>query len=230
MKAEASMGDGEVEFELEQKYSLSGMEAIDHLGDEKESVTWEEAADSGFNVGNTSNLYQNSQILVMSSLVMGILFIIGVVVAVAGKCKKVAIIFGLLALIICFITPIYFMNQHPQAFNDDNEEAYIEAEKGPHKSFTGVFENEIPEQDFVSKVTWGPDNGWYLTIGGFVFALLGFMFALALPKPSVTKKPESIKFEPADTPTPTGMVVFKPLEQTETEASQTKTQVKFESL
>jgi hypothetical protein len=169
-----------ISFETEQLYKFEGIEMENPLTDEVETVSWDDE-DLG-NTTNTKNVYQTTQILVILGLVMGILLLIGGILAFAGKGKKLAVLFGLLAFLFCLLAPVLFMFMHPGAVDEDIGE---DIDFGPQKSFIGSRSETEGEGEFSFSVeeNWGPGTGWFMAMVGFVFAIVGFGLALRLPKP-----------------------------------------------
>ncbi len=216
MEAEASstpVGDTDVEG----NFYLTEYEVKDNINNITISVTWDKAEEKEMDVENTAGLYKIIQALTIISMLMCIILILAAILALFKGMKKIAVLFGCLAFIICLITPIYFMMQHPNALTADTDtDSDDEPEDGPETSFMGATEPD-PDDPYLTKLSWGPAMGWYLAIVGCIFALLAFITTLAIPKPAGTTKPKQkpeqfgqVKFEEEPEP---GPIVFKPLDE-----------------
>lgn len=123
-------------------------------------------------------VYNLALIMTVLGLVLAILLLIGAILAMKGKGKQYVFLFGLLALIFCLLAPVIFMASHAGAVAEDfKENTGVEPEgPGSHDSFSGS----------EGAVGWGPSSGFYMTIIGFIFALLAFILSFKIPKPELT--------------------------------------------
>jgi PKD repeat protein len=216
--------------DLEGKYYLTEFELIEHNSGISRTVPWEDSKEEGFQFEQTKELYKLTQTLTIVGIVISILFLIGVIFAIVKINKKVAILFGLIALILCLATPFYFMIQHPGVVQEDYES---ESEKGAHKTFMGTWEPDESEDTDLLKMTWGPELGWYLTVIGSMFIILAFFISFALPKPKPRTAPvgSEKRFIPIQEPDAlSGMVLFKPLDEDKDLITEKPQQVKFETI
>jgi hypothetical protein len=133
---------------------------------------------------NLKNLYQATQVLVILSLVIGILFLVGTILAMMGKSNRFALIFGLLTIIVCLLAPIIFLAIHPGAVKDDMG---TQTGGDVHESFIGSDDT----------YSWGPGLGWIFCIIAFIFALIGFVLAFRLPTPDTGP---TVDYAPAPAP------------------------------
>jgi hypothetical protein len=167
------------DYEVESEVSFAGMKAKS----EGSSVSYDWDDEMLKDEENTRNLYLITQIMVILGLVFGILILIGAILAMVGKGpgKKLAVIFGLIALIFCILAPVIFLVMHPGALDSDYE-GTVKPDEGPNKSFIGSKEYEGSAYADSYKQEWGPAIGWILAWIGFIFAVICFSFALKLPK------------------------------------------------
>ncbi|MHA1989088.1 MAG: hypothetical protein ACW98D_20900, partial [Promethearchaeota archaeon] len=190
--------------------------------DETEFESWNDFE----NLDAQKGLYSNTKMLVIVGLIMGVFLIIGGIIAMMGKSKIPAILFGILAVVFCLIAPMLFMVMHADAINED-EKLDGKQQAG---SFMGGGKNE-----FGVDQNWGPAIGWYLAIASFVFALIGFIAALMIPKPVSTETPKptparfgEVKFQEQPEP---DRFIFKPLDdEPEMGINEEKQMVKFETI
>jgi len=175
VKTEATGGIGTIEG----TYSFSGIDSkIDIAGQSLSNHTaWGDVK----NADKTKGLYSLTQIMVILGLVMCILLLVGGVMLMKGPDKKkLAVLFGVLALVFSLLAPVLFMAMHPGALKEDSKAASgSEPTAGPPTSFTGSMDS------ILGKVTWGPGTGWIMGLLGFIFALLGFILVLLVKKPGV---------------------------------------------
>jgi energy-coupling factor transporter transmembrane protein EcfT len=195
-----------ISIKADEYYYISEIKSEVSSSEDSTTISWEDRADEGLE--KTANVYNTVKIMIFLSFIMGILLIIGAIIGIIGKGKIIAIIFGLILFLFCILTPLYFMIMHPIAMKEDIEarlevesEGIIE-EKGPHDTFQGYY--EVSEENGGSttsqRVTWGPENGFYITIIGLIFGMLGFVLSFALPKSDITTNQQN--FRPPPPPRP----------------------------
>ncbi len=224
----------EVEDEsLKMEYSFEGINGKDSVSGLEISFSWDDEFAENYKA--TRNVYNTSRLIVIVGLILGIFLLIGAIIALLKRGKKAAMIFGLLAFIVCLLAPIIFMLWHPGALAEDfppDEDS--EVPEGPNKTFIGS--REIEALGATGKEYWGPSTGWYLAIVGAIFALLGFIFTIALPKPSldstIMERPALFKKKPTPVgPLATGTFKFQVVEDDESEPiGQKKKTVRFETI
>ena len=207
-------------------YSFNEVDINDPISDVTISGSWdseelkeyEEKYDIGFEA--QKDVFNKIQYLVFGGLVLGILLIIGALIALFKKIKVIAIIFGLLAFIICLLAPVIFMYWHPGAYAEDFRTNLEDQEiEGPYSTFMGTITQESAGDEL--QMTWGPGNGWYLAVGGAIVALVGLLVAVAIPKHKPTKEAVGEKGVSVDTlikrTASNVMVVFESVDEDEDE-------------
>jgi hypothetical protein len=218
----AELSSGEQSEDMYWGYSLNGILFSSSETDGIEAYSWDDEGLELLGLDATINLYKTAQMLTTVALIFCILFLIIAAFGLKGKGKKLIILCGLLAFIICITVPIYFMLQHPGALQADSE---TESDRGPQASFFGGSETEALGIKIVER--WGPGMGWYMAIFGFMFALCGFITAFKLPKAKPAAEPEPMRERPRE-------IIFKPIEDDDraTRGSGTpeKAIVKFETI
>jgi PKD repeat protein len=222
---------------LETEYSFEGIKGKDSVSGLEISLSWDDELAESFKT--TRNVYNTSRLIVIAGFILGIFLLIGAIVALFKKGKKAAIIFGLLAFIVCLLAPIIFMLWHPGALAEDIYSGTEDSEvtDGPNKTFIGS--REIEALGVSGKEYWGPAIGWYLAVAGAIFALLGFIFAIAIPKPIQDTAPSQRPTPPTPFsqkqfpggPIATGTFKFQVIEDEDSEPiNPEKKNVKFETI
>jgi hypothetical protein len=85
------------------QYSFGGIEGKEN------SISWGDVQGAD----NTKGVYNLTMALVVLSLIFSILVLIGGILTMKGKDKRIVVIFGLLTFIGCLLAPILFMGMHP---------------------------------------------------------------------------------------------------------------------
>jgi hypothetical protein len=162
---------------FESRYSFGGIES--NLEGSVEFKAWGDEALESYK--DTRGVYGLTQILTIFGLILAILLLIGAFMVMKGKGKQYAFFFALLTLIFCLLAPIVFMATHAGAIAEDMGSS---EGTGPQNSFSGSEEDD--SLGITVKASWGPSSGFYMTIIGFIFALLAFILSFKIPKPELT--------------------------------------------
>lgn len=165
----------------EYRYSFTNVE-LENYGKTK-SMSWDDLNSTE----NQRNLYKATMVLTIISLIMGLMFLICGIRIILGKNKKIALLFGVLILIFCWLSSIIFMGMHPSVLKMDNEEL---TGNGPWDSFIGS-EIEysykerlnIPFDWNTLELQWGPNIGWILTIVSAILSVFGLILVIKYPPP-----------------------------------------------
>jgi flagellar basal body-associated protein FliL len=232
--------EGDIETMLLVQYSFSNIYGKNAFLDIEETFNWDD--ESFEDLETTRNLYLNAQRIVIAGLAMSVLLLIGAILCIVKKWKKIVVIFGILAFIVCLLGPMLFMMQHPGAFAEDTEADPETDEEGLEFTFYGSSERESSDDGELVE-SWGPTYGWYLSVLGSVFAFIGFIAALKIPTPDSsgsTGKSKEIDEDknlkefrfidedlgPAMEPSDQGYVVFESLD----DEVPTKSQMAYDSI
>ena len=108
--------EGDIETMLLVQYSFSNVYGKNAFLDIEETFDWDD--ESFEELETTKNLYSNSQRIVIAGLAMSILLLIGAILSIIKKWKRITVLFGILAFLVCLLGPMLFMMQHPAAFAD----------------------------------------------------------------------------------------------------------------
>ena len=100
--------------------------------------------------------------------------------------KKIGVIFGILVIVIAFITPIYFMGG-PEESAKASYEAYTSMTGGP-VDFEYSFWFSLSEGG--AEVNGGPGIAWYLMIVAGIIALISSVIILKKDKETILPQPQ----------------------------------------
>jgi hypothetical protein len=160
------------------------------------STSWE--SDQMKNNTATKGVFKTTQLLDVLATVTTVLLLAGSAITIIrpGR-KQVAVIFGLVAVIMCLVGPTYFAAQLPASQKSDQGDALSAASiipglgnftsgDGPWKSFSGSTSTSINSSgtDVPIKMSWGPDSGWYLGWMGFAFSVAALAIVFTTKKSS----------------------------------------------
>jgi len=164
------------------------------------STSWDSAQMK--NTTATKGVFKTTQALDVAAIAGTALLLVGsVVMVVRPGQKKIALVLGLVAIVLCMIGPAYFAGSLPAAQKTDQENSMdlvagitgsgnsISGD-GPWNSFFG--QRSIPvnssETSASMNMSWGPDSGWYLAWAGLAMAAVAFALVLT-SKPPMPQQP-----------------------------------------
>jgi hypothetical protein len=187
---------------VDSKYDFEGADAdvgMEYMG-MKMSVTCSTSWDSDIakNSTATKEVFKTTQVLDILAVIMTVMLIVGAILMIFRPGRKpFAVVFGLLAIFLCLMGPLYFMTQLPVAQKSDQAKSLsitnilpevdnLTQGDGPWKSFCGSNSQTINSgaSSIPLKMSWGPDSGWYLGWTGFAFSVIGFILVLTTKRPT----------------------------------------------
>jgi len=158
------------------------------------STSWD--SDQMKNTTATKGVFKTTQALDALAGVTTMLLLVGsILIIVRPGLKQIAVIFGLVAVIMCLLGPIYFAASLPAAQKSDQDKAMsvagipglgnLTGSDGPWNSFYGSSTPANTSGTGVDmKMSWGPDSGWYLGWIGFAFTVATFALVFTTKRPS----------------------------------------------
>lgn len=114
---------------------------------------------------STQDMFGTTSMMMIVGLILAVLSLILVIVAARKPGLKIGVILvGIISAIVFLVAALYTYSALPAALNEMTTGA-------PYSSFFGS------ANVAGNSMTWGGGMGWYLTLGAFVFVLLGMIFA-----------------------------------------------------
>jgi hypothetical protein len=158
------------------------------------------------NLNNTGAVAETGFFMLIAGIVLGFIgAILGVVSRGNSRWTTPAIALGVIALVLAIAAPGLFAASLPGAIAKDTPN---HPSNGPWSTFYGSNSTTVPLIGSET-ITWGPAIGWYLSIAGFAFFLVGVVllarYRKELPEPSTppsSMTPEATAVPPPTSPPP----------------------------
>jgi len=187
---------------VDSKYDFEGVKAtvaMDFMGmaiSQTCSTSWD--SENMKNNTATKSVFKTTQVMDILATVTTILLLAGSVLIILQPGRKMlAVIFGMAAIIMCLLGPLYFAAFMPAAQKSDQGNSLettslipgmsnFTTGDGPWKSFSGSSNTPVNTSgvDVPIKMSWGPDLGWYLGWVGFAMTVAAFALVLTTKRQS----------------------------------------------
>jgi hypothetical protein len=200
LKMDMSMNSGlgmSASVEVDSKYDFGGVKAtvaMDFMGmavSQTCSTSWD--SDNLKNNTATKNVFKTTQVMDMLAAVTAVLLLVGsALIIVRPGQRMLALLFGVVAVMMCLLGPLYFAASMPAAQKSDQGNSLSAAGlvpgmsnftngDGPWNSFSGSSSTPVNTSgvDVPINMSWGPDLGWYLGWVGLAMTVAAFAVVLS---------------------------------------------------